>query len=195
VARDSPELIAAASRTGPVARVELIAAASRNRQHRPARCATINSVTGWQRVRTAVNWVNLMTPLGLLAAKIGRSELRRGPNGLWIGAGYQLKFPFANAFTLGSVITTKHSAEYLLGPGRERLLGHESRHSMQAAIFGPFFLPLYGLGQAYSWLLTADHGGRNPFERWAGLDAGGYTRKPIRPGLARMSQLFLRRNR
>lgn len=144
-------------------------------------------------MRTVVNWVNLMTPMGMLAAKVGRSELTRAPNGLWIGAGYRPKFPFANAFTLGNVINTKHDADYLLAPGRERLLGHETRHAVQAAIFGPFFLPLYGLGQAYSWVLTGDHGGRNPFERWAGLDAGGYVRGPLRPGVARAGRLFLRR--
>jgi hypothetical protein len=140
-----------------------------------------------------INWVNLMTPLGLLAAKVGRSELVRGPSGLWIGSGYRLRFPIAGAFTLGNVINTKHSPDYLLAPEKAALLAHESRHSVQAAIFGPLFLPLYGLGQAYSWLVSADHGGRNPFERWAGLAAGGYTRHPLRPGVARTLSLVTRR--
>jgi hypothetical protein len=152
-------------------------------------------VTGWQRARTALNWVNLMTPLGLLVARIGRSELRRAPGGLWIGTGYRLRFPVAGAFTLGSVINTRHPPEYLLGPGKERLLAHESRHSVQAAVFGPFFLPLYGVCQAYSWLISGDHGGRNLFERWAGLDDGGYTRCPVRPGLAKTAGLITMRRR
>jgi hypothetical protein len=149
-------------------------------------------MTGWQRLRTVVNWVNLMTPAGLLTAVIGRSRLRRGPGGLWIGAEYRLRFPVAGAFTLGNVINTKHPPEYLLAPEKARLLAHESRHSVQAAIFGPFLLPLYGLGQAYSWLVSGDHGGRNVFERWAGLESGGYSRRPVRPGLARIGAYFSR---
>lgn len=145
-------------------------------------------MTGWQRLRTALNWVNLMTPLGLLAAVIGRSELHRCPGGMWIGTGYRPRFPIAGAFTIGNVINTRHSPEYLLAPEKARLLAHETRHSVQAAIFGPFFFPLYGLGQAYSWLVSGDHGGRNVFEKWAGLADGGYERRALRPALARLTR-------
>ncbi len=137
-------------------------------------------MTGWQRLRTAINWVNLMTPLGLLVGTIGRSRFQRAPGGMWIGCGYRLSFPVAGAFTLGNVINTKNGPEYLLSPDKAGLLAHETVHSVQAAIFGPFFLPLYGLGQLYSWLVCGDHGGRNLFERWAGLDRGGYIRQPLR---------------
>jgi hypothetical protein len=137
--------------------------------------------------------VNLMTPLGLAIGKLGRAELRRGPDGLWIGTGYQRKFPFARAFTLGNVINTRYGPDFLLGAGQEPILRHESRHCVQAAIFGPMFLPLYGLGQAYSWALTATHGSRNPFERWAGLEDGGYDRHPLRPGLAKVGAALRRR--
>lgn len=147
-------------------------------------------MTGWERLRAVVNWLNLMTPIGLLAAVIGRGQLRRGPHGLWICTGYRRRFPMAGAFTVGSVINTRHPPEYLLAPEKSALLAHESLHSVQAAILGPLFLPLYGLGQVYSWLVSGDHGGRNVFERWAGLDSGGYTRHPLRPGLTRLALRF-----
>jgi hypothetical protein len=137
-------------------------------------------VTGWQRLRAAINWANLMTPLGMLVGVVGRSRLQRAPGGMWVGSGYRLRFPVAGAFTLGNVINTRHGPEYLLDPSKTDLLEHETMHSVQAAIFGPFFLPLYGLGQFYSWLVSGDHGGRNLFERWAGLDRGGYERHPLR---------------
>jgi len=206
VAMENPRAVAAYARLGfvptggttphplypDVTEQEMVrpASVSLHGRQRGPRTGENGAVTGWQRLRTVVNWINLMTPLGLAAAVIGRSQVRRGPSGLWICSGYRLRFPVAGAFTIGNVINTKHPPEYLLAPQKARLLHHESRHSVQAAIFGPFFLPLYGFGQLYSWLVSGDHGGRNLFERWAGLEDGGYLRHPVRPGLARFLTRF-----
>jgi hypothetical protein len=150
-------------------------------------------VTGWQRLRSVVNWINLMTPCGLAVARIGGGRPRRGPDGLWITPGYRLGFPIARAFTIGNVVTTKFDADFLLAAGNEKLLEHEVRHTVQYSILGPLFLPLYGVALGYSWIVSGDHGGRNVFERWAGLADGGYVRAPLRPGLARTLDRAARR--
>ena len=152
-------------------------------------------MTTWQRVRVIVNYVNLMTPLGVFVARIGGGERHRGPYGLVIYTGYRLPFPVAGAFTLGNVITTRYDAEYLLAEGREALLGHEARHSVQAALLGPLFLPLYAVASGWSWAISADLACRNPFEVWAGLEAGRYVRRPLRPGLLRLLRLVTRSDR
>jgi hypothetical protein len=139
-----------------------------------------------QRIRAAVNWINLMTPLGLAVTKAGRGTISRGPGGVYVGSGYRLPVPVAGAFTIGNVISTKHGPEYLLGPGREAIFEHELRHSVQSAILGPLFLPAYFAAAGYSWLVSADWGGRNLFEQWAGLESGNYTRRPLRPALRRL---------
>jgi hypothetical protein len=150
-------------------------------------------MTGWQRLRVVVNWVNLMTPLGLLVGKAGGSTVRKGPHGLYIGTGYRRRIPIAGAFTLGNVITTKHTEDYLLGVDRTDLLAHEMRHSVQSSILGPLFLPAYFAASSYSYLVGKDWGSRNVFEVWAGLADGNYERKPVRPGLARAAGLVTRR--
>lgn len=56
------------------------------------------------------------------------------------------------------------------GPDRRR---HEARHADQYALLGtPLFLALYGLNAA----VTRNLPHRNVFERWAGLEDGGYAR-------------------
>lgn len=91
-------------------------------------------------------------------------------------SGYRFRFPVAGAFTVGSVIITKHDADWL--EARPLLLQHEDRHCTQYAILlGPVvMLPLYGLAVVVSYLLAGDHSSYNPFERLAGLDDGGYPR-------------------
>jgi hypothetical protein len=49
-------------------------------------------------------------------------------------------------------------------------------------------VPLYLAAAAVSWALTGDFGARNVFERRAGLADGGYTDRPLRPGLRRISR-------
>lgn len=132
-------------------------------------------------VRAVGNAVNLATPLGLVIARLGRASIRRGPRGLVLGEGYQARFPVAGAFTVGNVVTTR-------GTWAERarrhpdLLAHEEGHTWQYLYFlGLPYLPAYVAAMVWSWLRTGDRASSNLFERRAGLAAGGYAERPIRP--------------
>lgn len=138
--------------------------------------------TPWTRLRTVVNWINLSTPLGLLVARVGGAAVVRHGRGTHLATGYRFSVPMAGAFTIGSVIVSRHEAAYLRA--RPRLLQHEDRHCTQYAFaFGPVMLPLYFLSAAFSYLLAGDHASFNPFERLARLDDGGY--RPARTRFAR----------
>lgn len=120
---------------------------------------------------TAATWLNLSTPVGLLTARLSGCRLaRRGP--YWEASGYSLRFPLASAFTVGSVVICRR-------PLPAAVWEHEVRHIRQYAWFGPMFVPLYGLAAAWSWARTGDWWSRNPFERRAGLTAGGYVERPL----------------
>lgn len=135
--------------------------------------------TRWTRVRTVVNWINLSTLLGLAIARLGGARLERRGRGTWIASGYRYGFPVASAFTIGSVITSRHDREYL--HDRPVLLAHEDRHCTQYAFcLGPVMLPLYFVSVGVSWLLSGDHASYNPFERLAGLSDGGYREARLR---------------
>ena len=67
----------------------------------------------WWQVRRLVNWVNLMTPIALLIATLGRARLSRPVRGMWLATDYHFDFPKAGAFTIGSVVTTKHTAAWM----------------------------------------------------------------------------------
>jgi hypothetical protein len=132
------------------------------------------------RVRLAVNLLNGSTLAGLAAAKAGRARLKRSPDGLIVGTGYRLPVPSAPAFTLGNVIIT-HRTDLEHGTP---LLRHEARHSTQYAwCGGVLMLPLYFTAAGVSWLMSADFGAWNLFERGAGLADGNYTARPLRPVL------------
>ena len=143
-------------------------------------------MTGPQRLRRWVNWINLTTATGFLVARLGGARPRPAPEGLYVAPHYRIGFPVAGAFTLGNVVCTKHDADYVVGTAA--LLRHESAHATQYAWLGPLFWPAYGIAAAYSWALTGDPGGRNAFEVWAGLTDGGYTRRPLRPWLRRAAR-------
>ncbi len=147
-------------------------------------------MSGWQRTRTVLNWINLTTLCGLLVARLGRTEVKRGRGGVFVAGGYRLGVPKQECFTVGSVVNTRESADWLLDPERAELLGHETRHVSQYACLGPLFFPLYGLASAWSWLLTGGYGAQNWFERRAGLEAGGYADAPLRGWAARVAALF-----
>jgi hypothetical protein len=135
-------------------------------------------------VRRAVNLANGSTLAGLGVAAAGGARLARGPDGLFTGTGYRLPVPPAPAFCLGNVIITRldHVAQ------GSRLWCHEARHATQFAWCGGLVMvPLYLAAAGVSWVLTGDFGSRNPFERLAGLADGGYTDKPLRPALGRVS--------
>lgn len=134
----------------------------------------------WKRIRAAANWVNLSTPAGLALAAACRCPVRRGPDGLRLASGYRAPLPVAGAFTVGNVVFFR--ARYERPEEHPLLLGHESRHASQYALcLGLPFIPLYFAAAAWSVLRTGDPASRNPFERSAGLAAGGYRERPARP--------------
>lgn len=129
--------------------------------------------TPWTRVRTVVNWVNLSTPLGLLVARAGGTTLTPRGRGTVVATGYRHGFPVAGAFTVGSVILTRHDLDWVAE--RPAMLRHEDRHVTQYGfLLGVGMLPLYVLGVGFSWLVAGDHSSYNPFERLAGLADGSY---------------------
>ena len=136
--------------------------------------------TPWTRVRTVVNWINLSTPLGLAIAVSGGATITRRGRGTYLATGYRYGFPVASAFTIGSVIDSKHDLAHL--QARPVLLQHEDRHCTQFAFFvGPVMLPLYFASVGVSYLLAGDHASYNPFERLANLSDGGYPEpRPLR---------------
>ncbi len=136
-------------------------------------------------MRSVVNWVNLSTPLGLLVAVLGGATPERNGRGTWLAGGHRWRVPVASAFTVGSVVISRHDHGWLRA--RPRLLQHEDRHVTQYAwLVGPVLLPLYAVAAAVSWVVAGDHSSWNPFERLAGLDDGGYppatTRRTRRRG-------------
>jgi hypothetical protein len=129
--------------------------------------------TPWTRLRTVLNWINLSTPLGLLIARLGRATITRRGRGTYLATGYRYGFPMASAFTVGSVITSKHGPEYF--DQRPALLRHEDRHCTQYAfVLGVAMLPAYFLFVGLSWVIAGDHSSYNPFERLADLADGNY---------------------
>jgi hypothetical protein len=139
--------------------------------------------------RTVLTAVNGTTGAGLLVALAGGAKIRRGRHGVLIAEGYRRKVPPATCFTVGSVIMTRRTAEWLLADERAELFGHESRHAGQYAVLGPLFWPAYWTACGYSYATTGSWGARNLFERLAGLRAGGYpTDLPLRPWLARLTR-------
>ena len=136
------------------------------------------------RVRQAVNLVNGSTLAGLGVAALGGAAIARSADGLFTGTGYRLPVPPAPAFCLGNVIVTRGDA---LDPG-SALFRHEARHATQFAWCGGVaMVPLYLAAAGVSWVMTGDFGSRNVFERLAGLADGGYTDKPLRPAIGRVT--------
>jgi hypothetical protein len=130
-------------------------------------------MTPAQRLRQLANLLNASTPLGLLLARLGGTTTLKGPRGLIIATGYDRKLPIAGAFAVGNVIIYRTGPEAALADSV--LLGHEERHSTQYACLGLPFLVLYFAAAGWSLLRHGDPASGNPFERHAGLEAGGYT--------------------
>ena len=140
----------------------------------------------WDVARTVLTAANGTTGVGLLLAVASGAKVRRGRNGVFIAEGYARKIPPATCFTVGSVILTRRSADWLLHVDRSELFEHESRHAGQYAVLGPLFWPAYWVACGYSYATTGSWGTRNLFERLAGLSAGGYPADlPLRPWLRR----------
>jgi hypothetical protein len=132
-----------------------------------------------QRVRRVVNYVNLTTPLGRLAARLGGATPSPGPAGLILAEGYRFGFPHAGAFTVGNVVLTRQTFAVLVAR-TPNLLRHEARHATQYAWLGLLFFPVYAAMMGWSVLLTGDRAARCALERWAGLADGGYQDVPLR---------------
>jgi hypothetical protein len=133
------------------------------------------------RLRNALNWLNLSTPLGLAISRVGGCRVRRGPERSFLADGYRWAFPAAGAFTVGDVVISRYDLD-LLAARRPTLVRHELVHSRQwAYCWGLPFLPLYVGSMAWSWLRTGDRAARSFFEREAGLAEGGYADVPPRP--------------
>jgi hypothetical protein len=130
------------------------------------------------RVRFAVNLANGSTLTGLGVALAGRARLANAPDGLLAGTGYRLPVPAVPAFTVGSVIVTRRDTL----PPDTALFRHEACHATQYAWCGGLLmLPVYFAAAGASWLICADFGAWNVFERQAGLADGGYADHPPRP--------------
>ena len=138
----------------------------------------------WLRVRRVVNLANGSTLAGLGVAALGGAAVTRTVDNLYLGTGYRLPVPPAPAFCLGNVIVTRGQG---MDPGSP-VFRHEARHATQFAwCGGVVMIPLYLAAAGVSWALTGDFGSRNVFERRAGLAGGGYSDKPLRPVLRRIS--------
>ena len=91
------------------------------------------------------------------------------------------RFTLDPAFTVGDVVVTAHTFDGL-GRHLPDLLAHEERHSRQYAVaLGLPYLALYTLAMGWSVVRTGDRASANVFERHAGLVAGGYVERPVRP--------------
>jgi hypothetical protein len=138
----------------------------------------------WLAVRRVVNLANGSTLAGLGVAALGAAAVTRTVDGLYTGTGYRLPVPPAPAFCVGNVILVRGEG---IDPG-SRVFRHEARHATQFAWCGGVaMIPLYLAAAGVSWALTGDFGAGNVFERLAGLADGGYTDKPLRPALRRIS--------
>ena len=141
----------------------------------------------WHLTRTILTAANGTTGAGLLLALAAGARIRRGRDGVLIAEGWRLRMPPASCFTVGSVIITRRTAEWLLAEERAALLAHESRHAGQYAVLGPLFWPAYWLACGWSISLTRSYGVRNFFEKQAGLLDGNYPEAlPLRPWANRM---------
>jgi hypothetical protein len=151
--------------------------AGRARAPHPRRSPATHPVT--IRFRSAMNWVNLSTPLGVAVALAGGARFERGPHGVLLARGYRWRVPpvRGRAITIGDVVLIGLDDDALAA--RPALITHEARHCGQYARWlGPLgFLPAYGLAALWSWLRTGDPALANGFEVAAGLVDGGY-----RPG-------------
>lgn len=145
--------------------------------------------------RTALTAVNGTTLVGILIAVASGARLRRGPGGILIAEGYSAPVPKQTCFTVGSVVLTRRNAEWLLHEQHVDLFAHEARHVGQYAVLGPLFWPAYWVACGYSYAITGSYGGRNIFERHAGLAAGGYREVALRPWAARVAAHPLRHRR
>ncbi len=132
-------------------------------------------------VRNVGNIANLSTPLGLALAALSGARLH-AVNGLIVADRARLPIVTASAITVGSVVVLPRARLDSVLERIPGLLSHEDRHAYQwAYCLGLPFIPAYLLAMGWSWLRTGDRASANFFEIQAGLELGGYTRRPRRP--------------
>ena len=76
------------------------------------------------------------------------------------------------AFTLGDVVLWSPQFPQTNCRDATDIYEHELQHVAQNHLAGPIFLPSYGLGAIYGWVVGDPHDG-NPYEREADRGAGG----------------------
>lgn len=136
-------------------------------------------------LRDVANIVNLSTPLGLLLAAAGRGRARRFGH-LLVFDRVRLPVPGAGAMTVGSVVLIFRRSLEEAEARLPSLLHHEEQHSWQwAYCLGLPFLLFYYAQLGWSLWRTGDRAAANFFEVQAGLEAGGYRRRPIKRRLVR----------
>ncbi|MFF5794155.1 hypothetical protein ACFY5D_19095 [Paeniglutamicibacter sp. NPDC012692] len=145
----------------------------------------------WESLRAGLNWLNLSTLSGLALARCTGCRIKPGQQGLIYALNYRPRLPVAGAFTVGNVVFfRKRFSEPCDHPC---LLEHEAVHATQYALcLGLPFIPLYFLAAGYSWLRTGDPASRNPFERLADLQAGGYVERPVSKIMPRLPRALPR---
>lgn len=129
-----------------------------------------------RRVRNLANLVNLSTPLGLIAAAVGRGHIEVDrQRGLVIAEQVRLPFVTAGAMTIGDVVLVLKRTREDLVARHPDVLHHEEQHSWQwSYCLGLPFLPLYFAMMAWSTWRTGNRAWFNFFEQQAGLVTGGY---------------------
>ncbi len=110
-------------------------------------------------------WNSPNSLLGWIGAAGGQATWRREERicevtGGWLTALLRRK-RWADAITLGDVVL------YADGSMAPLLRAHEMVHVHQSRLWGPFFLPAYGLESLWQWLRTGDGYRNNRFERAA----------------------------
>ncbi|MDF1488231.1 hypothetical protein [Tessaracoccus caeni] len=130
-------------------------------------------------VRNIGNVANLSTPLGLLVALAARGRLRR-IDGLIVAERAHLGPLPAGAVTIGSVVVIPTLTLEELQRRVPGTMEHEDAHAWQwAYCLGLPFIPLYMAAMGWSWLRTRDRASANVFEIQAGLELGGYRKRPV----------------
>lgn len=110
----------------------------------------------------AMLWNSGNSLIGLAGALGGRASWDKTDFMLEISGGWLIgllsRAGWASAITLGDVVL--YASRELVPV----LHAHERVHVAQGRLWGPFFLPAYGLESAWQWLRTGDGYRRNRFE-------------------------------
>jgi hypothetical protein len=136
--------------------------------------SSLNAAVATQKVAT---WPE--TGIGILYSQVDGARVcwSRSANYVAVNAD---NIAGASAMTIGDAVLTP--GFNIPRENREKLVAHEARHRVQwaigTAIAGPLAFPIaYAIDEFFF------PGSRNHFERWAGLDTGGYSKSGTGPVL------------